>query len=80
VSDELNADYEADYVVVPRTALFEFFGRMALPPWRENGKWIGGKIDCAPIAEEIKQWVEDNDLSHLYPLGGVHPDSPEEAT
>jgi hypothetical protein len=57
-----------DYVVLPRDALFEFFGRMALPPWQENGEWIGGNIDCAPIAQEIQQWVEDNDLSSVYPL------------
>jgi hypothetical protein len=65
---------DAEYVVVPRAALFEFFGRMALPPWQERGKWIGGNIDCAPIAEEITSWVDANDLSHIYPLGGTQTD------
>lgn len=57
----------AEYVIVHRDALFEFFGQMALPPWRdERGKLLGGGINCAPIAEQITKWVDDHDLSSLY--------------
>lgn len=63
-----------DFVVLPRAVLFEFFGRMALPPWRdERGKWIGGNIDCAPIATEIEAWVEANE--HRPDLCGCEAES-----
>ena len=43
----------AEYVILPRTALFEFFGSL-LPT---------GDVDCAPVAERIIKWVESHDLT-----------------
>lgn len=54
-----------DYVVLPRAALFEWLGAVALPPWpdADGHHVLGGDVDCAPIAERLIQWVEQNDLS-----------------
>lgn len=55
---------EPEYVVLPREALFQFFGKMALPPWRDHdGTLLGSHIDCAPIAQEITEWVDTHDLT-----------------
>lgn len=52
-----------EVVVLPRDALFEFLGEMALPPWRDNrGNLIGGDMECAPIAERLSKWVDGHDL------------------
>lgn len=53
----------AEVIVLPRDALLEFFGEMALPPWVENGEVIGGTIDCAPIASRISDWLREHDLT-----------------
>lgn len=56
-----------DYVLLPKEALFEFFGEVALPPWEdENGYIIGHRVDAAPIADKIAQWIEKHDLASLY--------------
>lgn len=61
---------DQDFVVLPREALFEFFGYMALPPWTdEHGNTIGNGIDCAPIASAIADWVKAHDLGDLYRSG-----------
>lgn len=53
-----------EVIVLPRDALIEFFGRMALPPWTdETGATIGSRIDCAPIASEISEWIRAHDLT-----------------
>lgn len=59
-----------DYVVLPRNALFEFLGKVALPPWQDHdGRLIGTHIDCAPIAQEITAWIDQNELTDLYDVG-----------
>ncbi len=61
---------DRDFVVLPRDALFEFFGAMALPPWKdEHGEVIGTHVDAAPLATEIREWVEFHDLSGAYLAG-----------
>ena len=46
--------------------LFQFFGKMALPPWQDmDGTMIGDNIDCAPIAQEIENWVQDNMIKSI---------------
>lgn len=70
---------EPEFVVLPRDALFEFLGEMALPPWiDERGKEIGGGINCAPIAQRLIEWVDGHDLAPLYEVprsdeGGTAP-------
>lgn len=60
---------EPEVVVLPRDALFQFFGEMALPPWQdERGRTIGGKVECAPLAERITRWVETHDLTDTFDL------------
>lgn len=56
--------HSAEYVVLPRAALFEFFGEMALPPWpdREGHYCLGGSTPCAPLAEKIVRWVEAHEI------------------
>jgi hypothetical protein len=57
---------DPDFVVLPRAALFEFFGEMALPPWPDGkGGQFGSNINCAPIASKISEWVDGHDVSHL---------------
>lgn len=48
---------DIDYVLLPRDALFQFFGQHVLP--RDD-------TDCAPVASMIVEWVEANDLGDLY--------------
>jgi hypothetical protein len=51
------------FVTLPREALFQFFGEMALPPWRdEHGHEIGGRVPCAPIAERITTWIAEHEV------------------
>ncbi len=50
---------DRDFVVLPRQALFEFFGLVALTPWAEDG-------DCAVKADQIIKWIESHDLSDVY--------------
>jgi len=65
-------DIKPAYVMLPRRALFEFFGEVALPPWYEaDGTKIGGSIDCAPIAQRVIDWIEMHDVS-----GGAGPLGP----
>ncbi len=60
---------DSEVVVLPRAALFEFFGKMALPPWTdEKGKQIGSRIECAPIASEIAEWVEQHEIVAEFPF------------
>ncbi len=68
---------DRDFMVVPKDALFEFMGEMALPPWTDSdGSTIGGSIDCAPIAERIRAWFKAHDLSDIYlGLGTAEPES-----
>lgn len=55
---------EREFVILSRHELFEFLGKMALPPWVDvDGKLIGINIDCAPIVQEIVQWVRHHDMS-----------------
>ena len=61
-----------DFYVLGREALLLFLGEMALPPWEEDGVWIGGKIDCAVIASRITEWLDEHDLSDVY-LGIERP-------
>lgn len=64
---QVHADPDQDFLVLPRDALFEFLGEMALPPWVDaDGSIIGSQIDCAPIAERLMAWVREHDLSDLY--------------
>lgn len=67
LSDESSGATElGECVVLPRTALLEFLGAVALPPWRdEHGEWIGGNIDCAPIAGRIAEWIRVHDLAQV---------------
>lgn len=60
-------DQHADYVVFPRDTFFEFLGAMALPPWpdADGHLTLGGDVDCAPLAQRLKAWVEQNDLSDV---------------
>ncbi len=52
---------ESDKIILNRSELLEFFGKMALPPWiDEKGKQIGSKIPCAPIASEISDWLDEH--------------------
>ena len=60
---------DRDFVVLPREALFEFFGAVALPP----GACHTPDTDCAPIAQRIIEWVEFHDLSDVYLGGTVDP-------
>lgn len=58
---------DQDFVILPRDSLFQFLGEMALPPWTdERGRQIGERIDCAPIASRLSEWVDEHDLSDLY--------------
>lgn len=58
---------DADFVVLPRTALLEFFGAVALPPWPDgSGGYCGGGVDCAPLAQRIIDWVDEHDLSDVH--------------
>lgn len=58
---------DRDFAVLSRSALLQFFGEMALPPWRDDtGALVGGGIDCALIASRIIEWMEANDLGDLY--------------
>jgi hypothetical protein len=44
--------------------LLQFLGKVALPPWRdEHGEWVGKGVDCAPIATEIAEWIDAQDLA-----------------
>lgn len=52
---------DREFVVLPRDALFEFFGQVALPP----GACHPLDADCAPIASRIISWVEGHDLAGL---------------
>lgn len=68
----------ADYVVFPKVAFFEWMGEAALPPWpdKDGHHVLGGDVDCAPLAERIVRWVEENDLSNVV-LGLQHNDGGE---
>lgn len=62
------------YVVLRREDLFEFLGRVGLPPWEdERGRPIGERVNCAPLAQEMIDWVEQNEISlpDLFRLGLV---------
>lgn len=62
----MSDDAPKEFVVLPRHALFEFLGEIALPPWEdEQGEIIGSRIDCAPIADRITRWVDEHDLSDV---------------
>lgn len=62
---------DRDFVVLPRDALYEFFGAVALPPWKDaDGQLIGTGVDAAPIGNRITNWVEEHDLAELY-FGGI---------
>ncbi len=62
---------DRDFVVLPREPLFEMLGEMALPPWVDvDGTSIGGRIDCAPIAQRLTEWVDGHDLGDLYGATG----------
>lgn len=38
--------------------LLEWLGAIALPPWRNHkGKLVGTKVDCAPIAQAVGDWL-----------------------
>lgn len=51
-----------DFVVFDREEFFQFLGQYCLPPWEDKeGRWIGGDIDCAPIAERLLAWVAEHD-------------------
>lgn len=55
---------DGEVVVLPRGALFEFLGEMAMPPWTdERGRVIGGGINCAAIASRLVEWVDGHDLT-----------------
>jgi hypothetical protein len=58
---------DRDFVVLPRDALLELFGELALPPWIDaDGSVLGGGIDCAPIAQRITAWIAEHDLSDVH--------------
>lgn len=52
---------EREYVILPASALLEFFGMMALTPFGESA-------NCAEKAEQIVQWIKEHDLAGLYEL------------
>lgn len=49
-----------DKVTVSREALTQLFGRWALPPWSDadGNHWLGGDVDCAPLARQIATDIE----------------------
>lgn len=52
----LNPD---DFVIVPKSALLQLFGRFGLPPWPDGkGGWLGGDVDCALLAKDISDSVD----------------------
>ena len=58
---------ESEVVVLPRTALYEFLGQVAMPPVafcpaRKNGLCPAESVDCAPIAERLTRWVREHQL------------------
>lgn len=53
---------EREYVVLPRHALFELLGEVALGPG------LGPDDDCALVASRLILWVDAHDLADVYEL------------
>lgn len=59
----------AETITLPREALLEFFGQHCLPPWQDSdGNWIGGSVDCAPLASVILEWLAANEVKPWDPI------------
>ena len=49
-----------NHVVFTREAIFQMLGKVALPPWPDQkGGYLGGDLDCAVIASELIEAVEE---------------------
>ena len=49
-----------DWILVSRSELLQMLGKYALPPWKDSkGNVLGGDIDCAPLAQELSDAVDD---------------------
>jgi hypothetical protein len=52
-------DDEGEVVVLRLTDLVQLLGRFGLPPWPDGrGGWLGGDVDCAPIAENMRRALQ----------------------
>lgn len=61
---------DRDVYILEKEALLQLLGAMALPPWQDDsGTWIGGNIDCAPLADRIVKWLAEHDLSNSVFMG-----------
>ena len=57
------------HVVFTREALFQMLGKVALPPWSDqHGGYLGGDLNCAVIADELQEAVEEyRSKAHEHP-------------
>lgn len=59
--------------------LYELMGELALPPWDDQqGGYLGGELDCAPMAEHIQERVEQTRIAAADPLDDDLADLPQD--
>lgn len=70
--------HEAD-ITFTDEGLYEMLGELALPPWDDqHGGYLGGDLDCAPMAEHIQERVEQTRIAQADTEAMLH-DEPEPA-
>lgn len=57
------------YITFKREAFYQLMGELALPPWEHaNGEMCGNDVDCAPIAQRIKERAEETCIKDIIGL------------